>query len=54
MASGSEAVSFKKYGVKPVCSGCGRKLVKKNEPAMWFVGFPAPAVYGIECFKAAA
>ncbi len=50
MAAGSEAVSFKKYGVQPVCAGCGRKLIKKDEPAMWFVGLPMPAVYGSCCW----
>lgn len=55
MAPGSEAVSFKKYGVAPVCGGCGRKLVKKDELAMTFVGWPLPAaVYGSCCLNLAA
>ncbi len=51
MAQASENVSFKKYGVKPVCSGCGRKL-ERAEP-LWFTTIPKPAVYGRECFKEA-
>ncbi len=54
MAEGSEQVSFKKYGVQAVCSGCGRKLVKKNESCMWFVGHPRPAVYGYCCWTKGA
>ncbi len=54
MAKGSEAVSFKKYAVKAVCSGCGRKLVKAHEPAMWFQGHPFRAVYGPCCWSIAA
>lgn len=47
-------MTFAKYGVKPVCSGCGRRLVAKEEPALWFVGFPRRAVYGMCCFAKAA
>ncbi len=53
MAQGSEAVSFKKYGVQPICAGCGRKLVKKDEQALWFVGQPKPKVYGYCCWQLA-
>lgn len=55
MAEGSEAVSFKKYGVEPVCGGCGRRLVKKDEMALWFRGWPLPAsVFGSCCWTLAA
>jgi hypothetical protein len=54
MAAGSQKPTFKDYQVKPFCAGCGRKLVASKEPAMWFVGYPSHAVYGIECFKEAA
>lgn len=54
-APGSEAVSFRKYEVEPYCGGCGRKLVKAHEPAMWFHGYPPPtAVFGECCWSLAA
>ncbi len=54
MAAPSRPPNFRQYGLKPVCAGCGRKLVAKNEMAMWFVGYPTPAVYGKECFGLAS
>ncbi len=51
MASGSQKPTFSQYGVNPACEGCGRKLVAKDEPAMWFRGLPAPAgVFGYCCW----
>jgi hypothetical protein len=54
MAAGSQKPTFKDYNVKPVCVGCGRKLVAKNEMAMWFIGHPHKAVYGLCCWDKAA
>lgn len=53
MAAPSRPPNFRAYSVKPVCAGCGRKLVAKNEMALWFVGHPVAAVYGPECFHLA-
>jgi len=52
-AAPSRKPTFKDYGVKPVCSGCGRKLVAKDEPAMWFASNPG-RVFGLCCWKLAA
>jgi hypothetical protein len=52
MAAHSRPATFKGYGVKPVCSGCGRK-VSLAEP-LWFTEYPRAGVFGRECFKAAA
>ncbi len=54
MPEGSRKPTFKDYNVAPVCSGCGRKLVAKNEPCMAFTGFPSRAVYGYCCWTEAA
>lgn len=47
MAAPSIPPSYKQYGVKPVCYGCGRKLTY-NE-SLWFVGGDSPAVFGFSC-----
>ena len=52
-AAGSQKPTCKQYGVKPVCQGCGRKLVIKDETALWFEGFPRKAVFGSCCFHLA-
>lgn len=55
MAAGSEHVSYKKYGVKQVCSGCGRKLRGVgDEPALWFRTLPTRGVWGQCCFNQGA
>ncbi len=53
MAEGSQKPTFSQYKVKPLCAGCGRKLVAKDESAMWFVGQPKPKVYGYCCWQLA-
>lgn len=53
MAQGSEQVSCKKYAVDRRCYGCQRPLRIKDEPALWFTGFPGRAVYGVCCFTQA-
>jgi hypothetical protein len=53
-AEPSRKPTFKEYGVKAVCSGCGRKLVAKNEMALWFVGHPGKDVFGLCCWGKAA
>ncbi len=51
MPDGSRKPTFKDYAVKPVCGGCGRKLVAKAEPCMWFRNLPKPAaVFGLCCW----
>lgn len=52
-AAGSQKPTCKQYGVKPVCQGCGRKLVIKDETALWFEGYPRKAVFGPCCFHLA-
>lgn len=54
MAEGSRKPTFSQYKVKAVCSGCGRKLVAKDESAMWFVNIPTVSVYGACCWHLAA
>ena len=53
MAEASRKPTFKGYGVKPICGGCGRKLAATE--ALWFRFVPPPrAVYGRCCLEAAA
>lgn len=53
-AAPSRPPNCKQYGVRPICSGCGRKLVIKDEMALWFVGHPTRGVYGQCCWAKAA
>ena len=56
MANPSEPVSCAKYGVEPVCHGCGRRLrANRNDgEPLWLVGYPRRAVYGVCCWKEGA
>lgn len=54
MSSPSRPPNFKQYRVKPRCYGCGRRLVAKHEPFMWFTGGTRPAVFGDCCTHIAA
>jgi hypothetical protein len=52
VAAPSRPATFKGYGVKPRCYGCGRKLTLSEH--LWFTGYPKAGVFGECCFKVAA
>ncbi len=54
MADPSRKPTFSQYDVKPVCGGCDRKLIAKNEASLWFTGIPKKEVYGSCCYKIAS
>jgi hypothetical protein len=47
MAAPSRPPTFKQYGVKPSCNGCGRRL--RADENLWFQAHPVPAVWGFSC-----
>ena len=47
MAAPSRPPTFKAFGLRPYCSGCGRRLTP-TEP-LWFQGHPFRAVWGWCC-----
>ncbi len=53
VAEPSRPPNFRQYAVDRRCYGCQRKLVAKDEPAMWFTGHPYAAVFGACCFAIA-
>jgi len=54
MADPSRPPNCTQYEVRRECYGCGRKLVLKDEMALWFVGHPRRAVFASCCFHLAA
>ena len=54
MAAPSRPPNFRQYAVDRRCYGCQRKLVAKNETALWFTGWPYAAVFASCCFHMAA